>query len=59
MPNETMQVARIHDYGGPEQIIIERVPRPEPKVFPLTQAGQAQALSQTGHGRGRIILRIA
>jgi NADPH:quinone reductase-like Zn-dependent oxidoreductase len=29
------------------------------KVFPLTQARQAQELSQTGHGRGRIILRIA
>jgi NADPH:quinone reductase-like Zn-dependent oxidoreductase len=29
------------------------------KVFPLEQAAQAQELSQTGHGRGRIILRIA
>jgi NADPH:quinone reductase-like Zn-dependent oxidoreductase len=28
------------------------------KVFPLSQARQAQELSQTGHGRGRIILRI-
>ena len=28
------------------------------KVFPLAQAGQAQALSETGHGRGRIILHI-
>ncbi len=29
------------------------------KVFPLAEARQAQELSQTGHGRGRIILRIS
>ena len=29
------------------------------KVFPLQEAAQAQALSETGHGRGRIILHIA
>lgn len=28
-------------------------------VFPLAQARQAQELSQTGHGRGRIVLHIA
>ncbi len=28
------------------------------KVFRLSEAAQAQALSQTGHGRGRIILRV-
>lgn len=28
------------------------------KIFPLAQARQAQELSQTGHGRGRIILSI-
>ncbi|HEX9331453.1 MAG TPA: zinc-binding dehydrogenase, partial [Anaerolineales bacterium] len=27
-------------------------------LFPLAEARQAQALSQTGHGRGRIILQI-
>ena len=32
MSNETMQAARIHDYGGPEQIVIEQAPRPEPKA---------------------------
>jgi NADPH:quinone reductase-like Zn-dependent oxidoreductase len=32
MSNETMQAARIHDYGGPEQIVIEQTPRPEPKA---------------------------
>ena len=29
------------------------------KIFPLEQAAQAHALSQTGHGRGRIILHPA
>ena len=29
------------------------------RVFPLEAAAQAQALSETGHGRGRIILHIA
>ena len=28
-------------------------------VFPLAEARQAHELSQTGHGRGRIILQIA
>jgi NADPH:quinone reductase-like Zn-dependent oxidoreductase len=28
------------------------------RVFPLAQAGEAQDLSQTGHGRGRILLRM-
>lgn len=29
------------------------------KVFPLAQASQAHELSQSGHGRGRIVLQIA
>ncbi len=29
------------------------------KVFSLAEARQAQELSQTGHGRGRIVLHIA
>lgn len=29
------------------------------KVFPLEQAREAQELCETGHGRGRIVLRIA
>jgi NADPH:quinone reductase-like Zn-dependent oxidoreductase len=29
------------------------------KVFPLQEAAQAQALSEAGHGRGRIVLHIA
>jgi NADPH:quinone reductase-like Zn-dependent oxidoreductase len=27
-----MQAARIHDYGGPEQIVIEQAPRPQPQA---------------------------
>jgi hypothetical protein len=34
------------------------LPQPGP-IFPLEAAGQAQALSDSGHGRGRIILHIA
>lgn len=29
------------------------------QVFPLEEAGRANALSETGHGRGRIVLRLA
>jgi NADPH:quinone reductase-like Zn-dependent oxidoreductase len=29
------------------------------KVFPLEETAQAQALSETGHGRGRIVLHLA
>jgi NADPH2:quinone reductase len=28
-------------------------------VFPLTDAARAHARSETGHGRGRIVLRVA
>ncbi len=27
-----MQAARVHDYGGPEVLIVEQAPRPEPKA---------------------------
>ena len=30
MAESTMQVARLHDYGGPEALVVEEVPRPEP-----------------------------
>lgn len=32
MSNLTMQAIRVHDYGGPEQLVLERVPRPEPQA---------------------------
>ena len=27
-----MQAARVHDYGGPEVLVVEQAPRPEPKA---------------------------
>lgn len=39
-----------------ELIAAKRLKTEAGKVFPLTQAKQAQELSQTGHGRGRIVL---
>lgn len=32
MSNETMLAARIHEYGGPEKLVIEEVARPQPKA---------------------------
>jgi NADPH:quinone reductase-like Zn-dependent oxidoreductase len=32
MSHETMQAARVYEYGGPEVIMIEQTPRPEPKA---------------------------
>jgi len=41
------------------QLIIEGKVKPAVyKVFPLAEARQAHELSQTGHGRGRIVLRV-
>jgi len=31
MPNMTMQAIRAHDYGGPDVLVLEQAPRPEPK----------------------------
>jgi NADPH:quinone reductase-like Zn-dependent oxidoreductase len=31
MPNVTMQAIRAHDYGGPEVLVLEQAPLPEPK----------------------------
>jgi len=32
MPENTMQAGRFHAYGGPEQLVLEQVPRPEPQA---------------------------
>ncbi len=32
MSNVTMQAIRFHEYGGPEVLVLEQVPRPEPKA---------------------------
>ena len=42
-----------------ELINAERLKPVMGAVFPLADAQKAQELSQTGHGRGRIILKIA
>jgi NADPH:quinone reductase-like Zn-dependent oxidoreductase len=31
MPQSVMQAIRVHQYGGPERLILEQVPRPEPR----------------------------
>jgi NADPH:quinone reductase-like Zn-dependent oxidoreductase len=32
MPKTTMQAIRYHDYGGPEVLVLEEVPRPQPEA---------------------------
>lgn len=32
MSAQTMMAIRVHDYGGPERLVLEPVPRPEPKA---------------------------
>jgi NADPH:quinone reductase-like Zn-dependent oxidoreductase len=32
MSNLTMKAVRVHDYGGPEVLVLEEVPRPQPQV---------------------------
>jgi NADPH:quinone reductase-like Zn-dependent oxidoreductase len=32
MSNLTMQAIHAHDYGGPEVLVLEQVPRPQPQV---------------------------
>ena len=32
MSDKTMQAIRVHDYGGPEVLVLEEAPRPEPKA---------------------------
>jgi NADPH:quinone reductase-like Zn-dependent oxidoreductase len=32
MSNATMQAIQAHDYGGPEVLVLEQTPRPEPNA---------------------------
>jgi NADPH:quinone reductase-like Zn-dependent oxidoreductase len=32
MPENTMRTAHFYTYGGPEQLVIEHIPRPEPQI---------------------------
>jgi NADPH:quinone reductase-like Zn-dependent oxidoreductase len=51
-PSENLgQIAQVIEAGKIRPVV--------GKVFPLSEARQAHELSQTGHGSGRIILRIA
>jgi len=47
---ETMNAVRIHTYGGPEVLVYEEVLRPQPK--------NGELLSQRGHARGKIVLKV-
>ena len=38
----TMQVVRIHDFGGPEVLQLERVERPEPNADEALIEGSAK-----------------
>jgi NADPH:quinone reductase-like Zn-dependent oxidoreductase len=41
------------------EMVASKTLRPEVgRIFPLSEAGAAQNLSQTRHGRGRIVLRV-
>ena len=46
---DTMRAVRFHQYGGPEVLQYEDAPRPKP--------GNGE-LSQSGHTRGKIVLRV-
>jgi NADPH:quinone reductase-like Zn-dependent oxidoreductase len=61
-----VRTSRVH--GQPTTDLLRRIAdliefgavvAPVGKVFSLAEASQAQALSETGHGQGRIILHIA
>jgi NADPH:quinone reductase-like Zn-dependent oxidoreductase len=58
-----MRAMRIHAYGGPEVMRLERLLALKLRVpvqarFPLEQASAAYELSRNGHPRGKIILRV-
>jgi NADPH:quinone reductase-like Zn-dependent oxidoreductase len=105
--NHTMRAVRFYAYGGPAQLVLEQIPRPDPlagevlirihaagvtpidwkirrglfnDVMPLplpfapgsefagivelpgpgvTSFQKGQAFSETGHGRGGVVLQIA
>lgn len=62
MANKTMKAARIFDYGGPDQIVIEQVPVPEPGkgqvLIHVMAAGvnPADSSFRSGHFRQRMPL---
>ena len=59
---KTMQAVRIHTYGRPEVLKYEEAPLPKPApgevLVRVSEARHAHELSQTGHTRGKIVLRV-
>ena len=49
----TEPLARIAEMLGAKKLVVEHG-----RIFPLAEAGAAQDLSQSGHGRGRILLKV-
>jgi NADPH:quinone reductase-like Zn-dependent oxidoreductase len=46
----------MHESGGPEVLRYEEVDRPE--LLSLGDAARAHELSESGHTRGKIVLRV-
>src|SRR5690349_20508119 len=44
MPAQTMQAIRVHAYGGPEQLKLEELPRPQPQAGELLVRVHAAAV---------------
>lgn len=63
----TMKTVRIHEYGGPEVLLAQiamlvdsgKLKAIVETIVPLSEARRAQELSQTGHARGKIVLKVA
>jgi len=50
-PDQLAEIAKLVDSGMLRPIV--------EAVFPLSEARHAQELSQTGHARGKIVLKVA
>lgn len=62
-----MKAVRIHNYGGPQVLLAQiaklvdsgKLKAIVETIVPLSEARRAQELSQTGHARGKIVLKVA
>ena len=50
-PDQLAEIAKLVDAGMLRPIV--------EAIFPLAEARHAQELSQTGHARGKIVLKVA
>src|SRR5260221_12741057 len=48
MPDNTMRTVHFYAYGGPEQLVVEQVPRPEPQVGEVLVRVQAAGINPIG-----------